>query len=73
MHVAHREGDKGSYMTVKDNQVVGLHPSTGLDSNPEWVLYNGPSFPVSPSPPARTYAVANHQSLCSPPATSSAP
>ncbi|KAK4699486.1 pre-mRNA-splicing factor ATP-dependent RNA helicase DHX15/PRP43, partial [Phenoliferia sp. Uapishka_3] len=40
MHVAHREGDKGSYMTVKDNQVVGLHPSTGLDSNPEWVLYN---------------------------------
>lgn len=29
-------------MTVKDNQVVGLHPSTGLDSNPEWVLYNGP-------------------------------
>ncbi|KAI5478143.1 hypothetical protein MNV49_005407 [Pseudohyphozyma bogoriensis] len=40
MHVAHREGDKNSYTTVKDNQVVGLHPSNGLDSNPEWVLYN---------------------------------
>lgn len=41
MHVAHREGDKNGYMTVKDNQVVGLHPSTGLDNSPEWVLYNG--------------------------------
>lgn len=43
MHVAHREGDKNSYQTVKDHQVVGLHPSTGLDNTPEWVLYNGPS------------------------------
>lgn len=43
MHVAHREGEKNSYNTVKDNQVVGLHPSTGLDNNPEWVLYNGKS------------------------------
>lgn len=41
MHVAHREGEKNSYSTVKDNQVVGLHPSTGLDNSPEWVLYNG--------------------------------
>jgi pre-mRNA-splicing factor ATP-dependent RNA helicase DHX15/PRP43 len=41
MHVAHKEGDKNSYNTVKDNQVVGLHPSTGLDNSPEWVLYNG--------------------------------
>jgi hypothetical protein len=44
MHVAHREGDKNSYNTVKDHQVVGLHPSTGLDNNPEWVLYNGVFF-----------------------------
>lgn len=43
MHVAHREGDKNSYNTVKDHQLVGLHPSTGLDNNPEWVLYNGAS------------------------------
>ncbi|WVQ81617.1 hypothetical protein IAT38_003741 [Cryptococcus sp. DSM 104549] len=40
MHVAHKEGEKGSYMTVKDNQVVRLHLSCGLDTTPEWVLYN---------------------------------
>jgi pre-mRNA-splicing factor ATP-dependent RNA helicase DHX15/PRP43 len=40
MHVAHKEGEKGSYMTVKDNQVVSLHPSCGLDTQPEWVLFN---------------------------------
>lgn len=40
MHVAHKEGDKNGYLTVKDNQIVGLHPSTGLDNSPEWVLYN---------------------------------
>ncbi|GAA5941712.1 hypothetical protein JCM1841_005160 [Sporobolomyces salmonicolor] len=40
MHVAHREGEKNSYLTIKDLQVVGLHPSTGLDHNPEWVIYN---------------------------------
>lgn len=44
MHVAHREGDKNSYKTVKDDQLVGLHPSTGLDNSPEWVLYNGESI-----------------------------
>ncbi|KAF9030957.1 P-loop containing nucleoside triphosphate hydrolase protein [Hymenopellis radicata] len=38
--IAHREGEKGSYVTVKDNQVVSLHPSCGLDSRPEWVVYN---------------------------------
>ncbi|ESK89612.1 pre-mrna-splicing factor atp-dependent rna helicase prp43 [Moniliophthora roreri MCA 2997] len=40
MQVAHREGEKGSYLTVKDNQVVALHPSCGLDTQPEWVLFN---------------------------------
>lgn len=43
MQVAHREGDKNGYKTIKDLQVVGLHPSTGLDHNPEWVIYNGAS------------------------------
>jgi pre-mRNA-splicing factor ATP-dependent RNA helicase DHX15/PRP43 len=57
--VAHKEGEKGSYVTVKDNQVcfldfplkciisfsfsdqtVTLHPSCGLDFQPEWVLFN---------------------------------
>nr|ODN88577.1 pre-mRNA-splicing factor ATP-dependent RNA helicase DHX15/PRP43 [Cryptococcus depauperatus CBS 7841] len=40
MHVAHKEGEKGGYVTVKDNQVVRLHLSCGLDTTPEWVLYN---------------------------------
>lgn len=48
MHVAHREGDKNGYTTVKDNQIVGLHPSNGLDNNPEWVLYNGGSSALLP-------------------------
>lgn len=40
MQVAHREGEKNSYLTIKDNQVVSLHPSCGLDTNPEWVVYH---------------------------------
>jgi len=39
MRVGHKERN-GQYLTVKDNQMVGLHPSTGLDRQPEWVLYN---------------------------------
>lgn len=37
MRVAHMERG-GSYSTVKDNQVVALHPSSGLEK-PEWVMY----------------------------------
>jgi len=39
MQVAHLE-KTGHYLTVKDNQVVALHPSTCLSHKPEWVLYN---------------------------------
>jgi HrpA-like RNA helicase len=39
MQIAHLERN-GHYLTVKDNQVVQLHPSTCLDHKPEWVLYN---------------------------------
>eukprot|EP01121_Diplochlamys_sp_Union-15-3_P006129 TRINITY_DN16640_c0_g1_i1.p1 TRINITY_DN16640_c0_g1~~TRINITY_DN16640_c0_g1_i1.p1 ORF type:complete len:603 (-),score=113.94 TRINITY_DN16640_c0_g1_i1:51-1859(-) len=39
MRVAHLESS-GHYLTIKDNQVVALHPSNGLDFKPEWVLYN---------------------------------
>merc|ERR1712226_886294 len=39
MHVAHLE-KSGHYLTIKDNQVVALHPSTCLTHKPEWVLYN---------------------------------
>ncbi|KAF7458240.1 ATP-dependent RNA helicase [Cryptosporidium felis] len=30
----------GHYATVRDDQVVHLHPSCVLDSKPEWVIYN---------------------------------
>jgi len=40
MQVAHKVGERGSYETVKDNQVVGLHPSCGLDRQPEWVIFH---------------------------------
>jgi pre-mRNA-splicing factor ATP-dependent RNA helicase DHX15/PRP43 len=39
MQVAHLERT-GHYLTVKDNQIVQLHPSSSLDHKPEWVLYN---------------------------------
>ena len=29
----------GHYLTVKDNQMVHLHPSTCLDHKPEWAIY----------------------------------
>jgi len=39
-------------LTVKDNQVVSLHPSCGLDSTPEWVLFN--EFVLTSRPYIRT-------------------
>ncbi|GLT43098.1 hypothetical protein SLA2020_170700 [Shorea laevis] len=39
LKVAHLERT-GHYLTVKDNQVVHLHPSNCLDHKPEWVIYN---------------------------------
>jgi pre-mRNA-splicing factor ATP-dependent RNA helicase DHX15/PRP43 len=38
MQVAHLQ-KQGHYLTVKDHQVVGLHPSTVLDSKPQWALF----------------------------------
>lgn len=38
MQVAHKE--EKTYVTIKDNQQVTLHPSCGLDTQPEWVLFN---------------------------------
>ncbi|KAH7919672.1 P-loop containing nucleoside triphosphate hydrolase protein [Leucogyrophana mollusca] len=52
MQVAHKEGEKGNYLTVKDNQVVGLHPSCGLDNQPEWVIFN--EFVLTTRPYIRT-------------------
>lgn len=39
MQVA-KKGEKNNYTTVKDEQKVLIHPSCGLERNPEWVLYN---------------------------------
>merc|ERR1712154_327048 len=39
MQVAHFE-PQGNYLTVKDNQVVVLHPSTSLDHQPQWIMYH---------------------------------
>ncbi|KAK9688177.1 DEAH-box ATP-dependent RNA helicase prp43 [Basidiobolus ranarum] len=39
MQVAHLEKND-YYLTVKDNQMVELHPSSCLEQQPEWVLYN---------------------------------
>jgi pre-mRNA-splicing factor ATP-dependent RNA helicase DHX15/PRP43 len=38
MNVAHLERS-GHYLTVKDNQVVAIHPSSVLDQKPPWVLF----------------------------------
>lgn len=43
MQVAFKEGGgsgKGSYMTIKDNQVVAPHPSTSMDHMPPFLLYH---------------------------------
>ncbi|KAJ7905394.1 P-loop containing nucleoside triphosphate hydrolase protein [Mycena olivaceomarginata] len=52
MQVAHKEGEKGNYLTVKDNQVVALHPSCGMDTQPEWVMFN--EFVLTTRPYIRT-------------------
>ncbi|KAH9840703.1 P-loop containing nucleoside triphosphate hydrolase protein [Rhodofomes roseus] len=52
MQVGHKEGEKGQYFTVKDNQVVNLHPSCGLDNQPEWVIFN--EFVLTTKPYIRT-------------------
>jgi len=41
MQVAHLDRTlSGHYLTVKDNQVVQLHPSTCLSTKPQWVLFH---------------------------------
>ncbi|EEB05579.1 ATP-dependent RNA helicase Prp43 [Schizosaccharomyces japonicus yFS275] len=40
MQVAKKSANGKSYVTMKDNQVVQLHPSCGLSVTPEWVMYN---------------------------------
>ncbi|KAJ7625334.1 P-loop containing nucleoside triphosphate hydrolase protein [Mycena polygramma] len=52
MQVAHKEGEQGNYLTVKDNQIVALHPSCGMDKQPEWVIFD--EFVLTTRPYLRT-------------------
>eukprot|EP00979_Chaetoceros_neogracilis_P008534 scaffold1897_cov236-Chaetoceros_neogracile.AAC.14 len=38
MQVAYLQ-KQGNYLTVKDNQVVYIHPGSVIDSKPEWVMF----------------------------------
>mmetsp|Transcript_17810 Transcript_17810/g.20587 ORF Transcript_17810/g.20587 Transcript_17810/m.20587 type:complete len:689 (-) Transcript_17810:3-2069(-) len=38
MQVAYKQ-KQGNYLTVKDNQIVYIHPSSVIDSKPDWVLF----------------------------------
>uniref|UniRef100_A0A674P311 DEAH (Asp-Glu-Ala-His) box helicase 15 n=1 Tax=Takifugu rubripes TaxID=31033 RepID=A0A674P311_TAKRU len=68
MQVAHLERT-GHYLTVKDNQVVQLHPSTVLDHKPEWVAlqrirshhqnYIRTCTDIKPESPAQYYDMSN--------------
>lgn len=40
MQSAKCTGKQKRYLTVKDNQVVNIHPSCVLSSTPEWVIFN---------------------------------
>mmetsp|Transcript_18653 Transcript_18653/g.39204 ORF Transcript_18653/g.39204 Transcript_18653/m.39204 type:complete len:698 (-) Transcript_18653:307-2400(-) len=39
MQVGYKES-RDTYMTVKDRQLVQLHPSSGLRSKPDWVMFH---------------------------------
>ena len=30
----------GHYLTLKDDSIVMIHPSTSIEGKPQWVLYN---------------------------------
>lgn len=55
MQVARKE--EKEYVTIKDNQKVSLHPSCGLDTQPEWVLFN--EFVLTARPYIRTVTVVD--------------
>lgn len=57
--VAHKE--EKEYVTIKDNQKVSLHPSCGLETQPEWVLFN--EFVLTTRPYIRTVTAVNPEWL----------
>ena len=35
----YKQNNPGHYLTVKDNQVVAIHPSSVLDDKPPWIVF----------------------------------
>ena len=56
MQTAYRQRN-GEYLTVKDNQAVSIHPSSVINSRPEWVLYE--EFALTTKNYIRTVTVTN--------------
>jgi pre-mRNA-splicing factor ATP-dependent RNA helicase DHX15/PRP43 len=56
MQTAHKQQTDG-YLTVKDNQVVLIHPSSVVDSKPEWVIFE--EFALTTKNFIRTVTVTN--------------
>lgn len=56
MQVAYKQ-KQGNYLTVKDNQNVYIHPSSVIDSKPEWVIFE--EFALTTKNYIRTVTVTN--------------
>ena len=56
MQVAYRQRS-GEYLTVKDNQLVFIHPSSVINSRPEWVLFE--EFALTTKNYIRTVTITN--------------
>jgi len=56
MQVAYRQST-GTYLTIKDNQLVSIHPSSVIISRPEWVLFE--EFALTTKNFIRTVTVTN--------------
>ncbi|KAJ1448204.1 P-loop containing nucleoside triphosphate hydrolase protein [Pelagophyceae sp. CCMP2097] len=61
MQVAHLERT-GNYLTIKDNQVVAIHPSSVLDSKPQWVCFE--EFVLTSKNYIRTVTAIDVRWLC---------
>lgn len=59
MQVAYRQKQdkKGNYLTVKDNQLVDIHPSSVINSQPDWVMFE--EFALTTKNYIRTVTVTN--------------
>ena len=56
MQTAHRQ-EKDGYLTVKDNQTVQIHPSSVVESRPDWVVFE--EFALTTKNFIRTVTVTN--------------